>query len=307
MRKYKEGFASNLFDVLNHTFMALLMITMLYPFLYIIFISISDYEAIAINKVKFYPIGIHFNTYRLLLKAQDIPLAFKNSVIYTVMATVFALFIASMTAFVLEQTELPYRKPLIIFFILTMFIPGGMIPNFLLIKSIGFYNTLWALTVPPAFGCWNILIIRSNIRSTVSRELIDAAHIDGANDFRIYLTIVLPLIKPILATIALFVAVSQWNNFFGPLIYLNDARKYPLPLILRKILLSNQVEKYYYDAIREAGNVPGSIDADSRIGIGFFKAIQMAAIVVAVFPIIAIYPFLQQYFVKGIMLGSLKG
>ena len=119
MRKYKEGLASNLFDVANHAFLVILMITMLYPFLYIIFVSISDYEAIAINRVKFYPIGVHFNTYRLLLKAQDIPLAFKNSVVYTVMATVFTLFIASMTAYVLEQPELPYRRTLIFYFMLT--------------------------------------------------------------------------------------------------------------------------------------------------------------------------------------------
>lgn len=300
--KHTASAGSVVFDAANIAFLALLMLTMLYPFVYVVSVSISDYEAIAAGRVNLFPKGVHFEAYRALLQTQDIPRAFRNSVLFTVSGTLVTLFVASITAYCLEQPQLPYRRGLIVFFVLTMFIPGGMIPNFLLIKAIGFYNTIWAIILPPAFGAWNILIMRSNIRATVSRELMDAAYIDGASDFRIYATIVLPLIKPILATIALFAAVDRWNEFFAPLIYLSDASLYPLQIILRKILLANEVERMY-DSARGVGEV---ISENTRVGIGFFEALKMATIIVAVWPILVVYPFVQRFFVKGILIGSLK-
>ncbi|NLC67567.1 MAG: carbohydrate ABC transporter permease [Clostridiaceae bacterium] len=297
--KYKKGFGSHVFDIFNHSFMVILMLTMIYPFWYILCVSVSNYEDVALGRIKLFPRGIHFSAYKLLLSANDIPLAFKNSVVYTVVGTFIVLFISTMTAYVLEQQYLPYRKFVIVLFTMTMFIPGGMIPSFLLIKNLGMYNTMWAIVLPGAFGVWNILIIRSNIRASVPKELIDSAYIDGASDWRIYFTIVLPLIKPILATIGLFVAVDRWNDFFGPLIYLNDSNKYPLQIILRKILITGETAKYWEKA---AGPL-----AQSRQGIGFFETLKMATIIITIWPILLVYPFIQKYFVKGVLVGSLKG
>jgi putative aldouronate transport system permease protein len=301
--RYRATVGSVVFDTLNYAFMVLLVLSMIYPFVYMVSVSISDYGEIARNTVKLLPKGpLTIQAYRMLLSTQDIPRSFLNSVMYTVMGVVFTLIISSMTAYVLEQRYLPYRRVLIVFTVLTMFLPGGMIPSFLVIRALKLYNTIWAVTLPGAFGAWNILIMRSTIRSTIAQELLDAAYMDSAGEWRIYFQIVLPLIKPILATIGLFAAVGYWNDFFGPLIYLSDARRYPLTMLLRKILLQDYVEKFYSAYKAEHTGAPNEF-----LGIGFFTAFKYATMIVAIWPIIVVYPFVQKYFVKGVLIGSIKG
>ena len=301
MVRYKKNIGSLLFDILNYTFLVLLCLTMLYPFVYMLSVSISDFDQITLGRVKLFPKGpIQFLTYRVLFSTQDIPRALFNSILYTLTGVFFVVFVSTLTAYVLTQKKLPYRKTMTFFVVLTMFVPGGMIPMFLLVKGIGLYNTLLAVTLPQAFSAWYILIIRSNIDATISQELYDAGYIDGAGNWWVYFAIVLPLIKPIIATIGLFSAVSYWNDFFSPLLYLNETQKYPLTIILRKILLQDFVESYHTGHPTQAGLL-------KTLGFGYLKAIKYTVIIVAIWPIIVVYPFVQRYFVKGILIGSLKG
>jgi ABC-type glycerol-3-phosphate transport system permease component len=211
--------------------------------------------------------------------------------------------VTSLAAYVLEQRTLPFRKALILFVVLTMFLPGFFIPTFLLVNELGLVDTRLIVMLLPSFGAWYILVMRANIRTVVTRELQEAALIDGANHLRVYVSLVLPLIKPILATIGLFTVVGSWNNFFLPLIYLHDRDKHPLTLILRRILLEGEIGKYSGGSMAqlwEDQGVPG------YVGIGFFKSFKFAAVVITVWPIIVAYPFVQRYFVKGILVGSVK-
>ena len=300
----KPRVGSLLFDIGNHIFLILLMISMVYPFIYMISNSISDFREVATNAVKLFPRGpLNLNAYKTLVASQDIPRGYLNSIIYATVTVVFTLIVSSMSAYVLEQKRLTYRKPLIIFVVITMFLPGGMIPTYLVINSLGLMNTLWAITLPPSFSAWYILIMRSNIRSTITQELLDACHIDGANEFQIYWKVALPLIKPILATIGLFAVVASWNNYMGPLLYLSEARKYPLTMILRKLLTGAWAREstfatYYRESLYLQDEIGGK---------GFFIALKYAAMIVAIWPIMVVYPFLQKYFVRGILVGSIKG
>jgi ABC-type glycerol-3-phosphate transport system permease component len=302
--KYKATPGSLAFDVANHAAIILLMISMVYPFVFVISVSVSDFEAITFNQVKLLPVGpLQTKGYNVLLGATNILTSYLNSIYYAIGTATITLGVTSLAAYVLEQRTLPFRKALILFVVLTMFLPGFFIPTFLLVNELGLVDTRLIVMLLPSFGAWYILVMRANIRTVVTRELQEAALIDGANHLRVYVSLVLPLIKPILATIGLFTVVGSWNNFFLPLIYLHDRDKHPLTLILRRILLEGEIGKYSGGSMAqlwEDQGVPG------YVGIGFFKSFKFAAVVITVWPIIVAYPFVQRYFVKGILVGSVK-
>ena len=304
MIKYKATPGSLAFDVANHAAIILLMISMVYPFMFVISVSVSDFEAITFNEVKLLPVGpLQTKAYNVLLGATNILTSYLNSIFYALGTATVTLVVTSLAAYVLEQRTLPFRKALILFVVLTMFLPGFFIPTFLLVNSLGLVDTRLIIILLPSFGAWYILVMRANIRTVVTRELQEAAFIDGANHLQIYVSLVLPLIKPILATIGLFTVVGSWNNFFLPLIYLHDRDKHPLTLILQRILLEGEIGKYSGGGMAqlwEDQGVPGFV------GVGFFKSFKFAAVVVTVWPIIVAYPFVQKYFVKGILVGSVK-
>ena len=304
MIKYKTTPGSLAFDVANHAAIILLMISMVYPFVFVISVSVSDFEAITFNEVKLLPVGpLQAKAYNVLFGATNILRSYLNSIFYALGTATITLGVTSLAAYVLEQRTLPFRKALILFVVLTMFLPGFFIPTFLLINELGLVDTRLIVMLLPSFGAWYILVMRANIRTVVTRELQEAALIDGANHLQIYVSLVLPLIKPILATIGLFTVVGSWNNFFLPLIYLHDRDKHPLTLILQRILIEGEIGKYSGGGMAqlwEDQGVPG------YVGVGFFKSFKFAAVVVTVWPIIVAYPFLQRYFVKGILVGSVK-
>ena len=304
MIKYKATPGSVAFDVANHAAIILLMVSMVYPFVFVISVSVSDFEAITFNEVKLLPVGpLQAKAYNVLFGATNILRSYLNSIYYALGTATITLVVTSLAAYVLEQRTLPFRKALILFVVPTMFLPGFFIPTFLLVNSLGLVDTRLIVMLLPSFGAWYILVMRANIRTVVTRELQEAALIDGANHLQIYVSLVLPLIKPILATIGLFTVVGSWNNFFLPLIYLHDRDKHPLTLILRRILLEGEIGKYSGGGMAqlwEDQGVPGFV------GVGFFKSFKFAAVVVTVWPIIVAYPFLQRYFVKGILVGSVK-
>ena len=303
MIRYKATPVSLAFDVANHAAIILLMISMVYPFVFVISVSVSDFEAITFNQVKLLPVGpLQTKAYNVLL-GTGILNSYLNSIYYALGTVTITLVVTSLAAYVLEQRTLPFRKALILFVVLTMFLPGFFIPTFLLVNELGLVDTRLIVMLLPSFGAWYILVMRANIRTVVTRELQEAALIDGANHLQIFVWLVLPLIKPILATIGLFTVVASWNNFFLPLIYLHDRDKHPLTLILQRILLEGEIGKYSGGGMAqlwEDQGVPG------YVGIGFFKSFKFAAVVITVWPIIVAYPFLQRFFVKGILVGSVK-
>ncbi len=296
--KYRQSTLSTFFDILNHLILSLLILVILYPLIYVFSISISETKSVAEGTVKLFPIGFNLIAYETIFKTNDIIRSYINTIIYTVLGTFISLFFSSLTAYPLSQQRLKGRGIISFLFTLTMFISSGMIPGFLLIKSLGMYNTIWAIVVPPAFSMWNIIIIRTGFRS-IPASIVESVYADGGSDWRVFFQFVLPLSKPVLAAIGLFVAVAQWNNFFGPLLFLADQKKFPLSLILRKVLIQADVLSSGFISV-----VSGTEDFR---GPGFVKKVQMATIIAATGPIILAYPLLQKYFVKGIFIGSVKG
>jgi putative aldouronate transport system permease protein len=298
----ERDFASRLFDIANYLFLAAFGFAMLYPMLNVFNISISDHQAIMLGEVKLFPVGFDLTAYRITLLNPDIWRAYFNTILYSAAFTVLSLLLNSMVAFPLSIPSLPGRKLVTIYITLTMFFSGGLIPTYLLISGIGLMDTMWAIVLPTSVGAWNIIIFRTNFQ-TLPDSLVDSASIDGARGWSIYFRIILPLSKPILATIGLFSIVGQWNNFFGPLLYLNTSAKLPLQNYLRSLIVTQTFEGGHMafqlldNTLRgEGSNTPGLLEA-----------IKMAAIIVSLGPILLVYPFIQRYFVKGVLIGSLKG
>lgn len=298
---YKVSFGSRLFDAAIYTFLIVLILSCLYPFLYVFSVSISDSIPVASGKVTFFPIGIDTYAYATILGDPAIILAYANTILYAVSGTLLTLLLTSLTAYPLSLKRFYGRNVITVFFTITMFINGGLIPTFLLIRSLGMMNTIWAIIVPGALTMWNIVIIRTNFQG-LPEELRESAYMDGASNWRILFQIVLPLSKPILATIALFTLVGQWNNFFGPLLYLSSPDKYPLQIILRKLIITNEMRGEFLEQATSDLSRTGNANM-----IGFYESVKMAAIMVSIGPIIMVYPFIQKYFVKGVLVGSIKG
>lgn len=268
---------------------------MVFPFLYMISISLSENWDVTTGNVGIYPkvdgkFGATLATYKKVLEKPMIFTAYWNTIKYTVLGTIIALFVLTTGSYALSKKRLPGGAFMNILVLITMFFGGGMIPAFMCIKWLGLMNTIWAIVLPPAFGAYNCIIMRSFFHG-FPKEIEESGRLDGLNDIGILWYLVLPTSTAIIATIGLFVAVAQWNGFFAPLIYLNDESQYPLQIILRQIVLQ---------AVMNENETGG----DTSVG---GDAIKYATIIVAVAPIIAVYPFLQKYFVKGVMIGSVKG
>ena len=285
------------FNVLNAVVLGILMLLFVLPFVYMFSISISDPELVGKYKVGLFPQGINFEAYKTLLNTKSLFVSYYNSIRYALIGTVFSLTIAFLTAYPLSLKRFRYRTPFALFFTFTMFFSGGLIPTFLLYQNLRLIDTLWVIVLPGAFSFWNIILVRTNFQA-IPYELFESAYIDGANDWSILFRIVLPLSKAILATIALFASVGLWNSFFPPMMYLNSADMQPLTILLRRMLIANEV--FSETDVR-------SDIVDPLIYSGQIVSLRMATIFVTIGPIILVYPFVQKYFVKGVMIGSVKG
>lgn len=272
------------------------VVIMTWPLLHMLAVSISGKVDVYSGAVGIFPLvngklGVSIDAYKSVLSNPDIFMAYKNTIIYTVVGTALALAVLSTGAYALSKpNRLPGGRAINFLIMITMFFGGGMIPAFLCIKWLGLYDTIWAITLPGAFSAYNCIIMRSFFVG-FPKEIEESGRLDGLNDIGILWYLVLPTSTAVLATIGLFVAVSQWNSFFGPLLYLDGRHKYPLQIVLRQIILQN------------------SSDEAAAVGITTFaeSSLKYATIVVSIIPIIAVYPFLQKYFVKGVMIGSVKG
>lgn len=293
--RQKTSTLDKLFVFSNYTFFILMGAITIFPFLNLIAKSMSSEAAVISGRVNILPVDLQFGTYSYVLKDSLFQSAFLNSVIVTVVGTILSLIMTSLAAYPLSKPRLRGRKIFILMFVFTMLFSGGLIPTYLLIRELGLINTLPVLFLPGMISVFNMLVIKSYFES-IPDALEESAKIDGASNFRTLIQVILPLSLPVLATIALFYAVAFWNDFFTAMIYINSPELKPMQLYLKELLAS-------------ANNVfmqMEVIDVNKAMNISP-QAIQAASIIVATVPILVVYPFLQKYFVKGVMLGSVKG
>ena len=292
--KYRESFGSRAFDLANVTFMCCLIVVMVYPLLHVVAISLSSPSMVGAGRVSFYPRQLHLSGYEMIFRDDEILRTYRNTILYAVGGTVITLLFTSMIAYPLSIRDFMLRKSLTVYLAITMFFSGGLIPTYLLIRSLGMMNTYLVMVLPAAIGAFSVIVFRTFFQG-LPQDLRESAFMDGANDFLILFVIVLPLSKALLATFALFSVVGHWNSWFPALLYLTDRNRWPVQLILRRLVV--QLEQAADPAsmyMVAAGHVHP-------------KNIRMAVIVVVMVPILCIYPFLQKYFAKGVLIGSIKG
>ncbi len=290
--KYKKTLGQHLFDWSNHIFLALIMVIIIYPCFYVLIASVSDpiriYDS---GGLLLYPKGFSLYSYGEVLKSPQIWMGYRNTILYVLCGGFLSVGLTVSAAFSLTRRMLPGKNFFLFLIMFTMYFSGGLIPSFLVVRELGIYDTPFAMILPGAVGTYNLIITITYFRG-LPAELEEAAKIDGANDFTILLKVFIPLAKPIIAVIALYYMVGIWNNYFTALIYLDKRSLYPLQLILREILIQN--------------NTSSISASQSDASQAYAENVKFATIVVSTVPVLCIYPFLQKYFVKGVMIGAIK-
>ena len=284
------------FRIVNTTLLAIILLVTLYPLYFIIIASFSDPLQVNAGKILFWPSGFHTNAYRMVFRDQDILTGYRNTLFYTVAGTLINLILTVMAAYPLSRRDLVGRTFLTWILIFTMFFSGGLIPTYLLVSSLGLRNTVWSIILLGAVSVWNVIIMRTFFQSTIPQDLHDAAQVDGCSNLGQLFRIILPLSKPVIAVMVLYYGVAHWNGFFNALIYITDSKLYPLQLILRSILVQNRVSEEMLSDIESLA-----------MRATLVENIKYAVIIVSTVPILTLYPFLQKYFVKGVMIGAIKG
>lgn len=280
------------FQVINTIIMIIVVLVTLYPFLYLIAQSFSSEKAIYSGQVTIFPVGFNIDTYKTIIQKGDFFVYYKNTIIYAVLGTTISLFSTAILAYPLSKNTLRLNKFFTPFIIFTMYFGGGLIPNFVLINSLGLRNTIWAFLLPGAISTYYVLLMKSFFASLPS-ELEEAASIDGMGTFGIFIKIILPLSKPIMATMVLFYAAGIWSNWFTPFIYFDTKDMWPVALHLRQIIYGATSTNELSAGLDQAPGIAASI--------------KSASMILMALPIICVYPFIQKYFVQGMMLGSVKG
>lgn len=297
----KETGRDKVFLICNYIYVFLAFLIVFYPLVYILSASISDPKLVGSGEMWLFPKGITFDGYKRVFENTSIWIGYGNTILYTVVGTTINLVVTLPAAYALSRKDFVGRNFFMGMFMVTMFFGGGLVPTYLLVKQLGMVNTMWAIVIPSAASIWNIIVSRTFFQSSIPKELQEAAQIDGCTNMRLFIKIILPLSMPIIAVMALFYGVGNWNSYFSALIYLNDSAKYPLQLVLRQILVLQEM----------AAQGGGAIDAASAAALNskaeIAALVKYAVIIVATLPIIAVYPFLQRYFVQGVMIGSVKG
>lgn len=299
MSAIRETKSDKIFNFLNYFLLSLIFIIVLYPLIFVVSASLSDPNFVNQGKVWLLPKGFNFDGYRRVFQDKNIWTGYRNTIFYTVVGTIINLAVTLPAAYALSRKDLLGRNFITGLFTFTMFFSGGLIPTYLLIKRLGMLDTVWALLIPGAVGMWNVVISRTYFQTNIPLELQEAAQIDGCSDFRLFFTIIMPLSKPIIAVIGLYYAVGHWNSFFSALIYLKDRSRFPLQLILREILIMNEIST----EMLTTGDDIEMMSRQAKVA----ELIKYAVIIVSTLPVLAAYPFIQKYFVKGVMVGAIKG
>ncbi|MBA2937697.1 carbohydrate ABC transporter permease [Paenibacillus sp. CGMCC 1.16610] len=283
------------FNWVNMLLICLFLVVILYPLVFVVSASISSPDAVISGKVWLWPVQPTLDGYAAVFKHKLIWSSFRNSVFYTVAGTLLSVVLTIAAAYPLSRRDLFGKNWFMLLFVFTTMFSGGLIPSYLLVKDLGMLNTAWAMIIPSAMSVFNIIITRTYFKTTLPDEMLEAAQIDGCNDFRYVFSIVLQLSGPIIAVVALYSAVGYWNQYFNGLLYLDNQKLYPLQLVLREILVQNEVDASMLDMKEIAAQE------------GLRALLKYSLIVVSSLPLLLVYPFVQKYFIKGVMIGSLKG
>ena len=281
------------FRIISGILLGIMALIVLYPLYFIIIASFSSPEAVLAGKVVLFPVDINFDGYLKILERQDIWRGYLNTIIYTVLTVILALAVTVPAGWALSRKTLPGKKLWMVYFIIPMFFGGGLIPFYNVMSSLGLVNTIWAIILPSILSVWNLFMTKTFFESSISDGLIEAAKIDGAGPFRIFFSIVIPLSKAILAVMALYYAVGQWNSYFNAMIFLQDESLYPLQLVLKEILIASE---------STVGGSGETILEQFRLA----NQLKYVSVIVSSLPVLCLYPFVQKYFAQGVMIGSLK-
>jgi putative aldouronate transport system permease protein len=294
-KRIKESAGDKAFLITIYAVLALVVIAVLYPLIFIISSSISSPAAVTSGRVWLWPVDISFKGFEVLLKTPEIMTGYGNSIFYTAAGTLISVTLTVMIAYPLSRKGFFGRNTLMMIITFTMIFNGGLIPTYLVVREMHLIDTRWALLIPNAIWVWQVIIARSFFQSSIPEELLEASEIDGCSDMRFIWSVVIPLSKPILAVLVLMYAVGQWNAYFDALIYLKSANLFPLQLVLRSIIIQNN----------SAG---GAMDVGKMVEKQqLSELLKYSLIVVATLPVLVIYPFVQRYFVQGMLVGSVKG
>ncbi len=281
-----------------YAFLIVFVLIVLYPLLYVVSCSFSSPEALVSGRVFFLPVEPGLQGYKAVFANNQVWSGYYNSIIYTASGTVIATIVTMVGGYVLSRREFKMRGVLTAIFTFTMFFNGGTMPTYLLIKNLHMLDTIWAIILPGAFSVWLGIIARTYIQSNIPEELYESTCLDGGDYFQHFLRIVLPLSKPILAVLALNFATGHWNSYFNAMLYLNDPAKFPLQIVLRNILIQNVVDLSSLSTMDI-----NSISEKQYLS----ELLKYSLIIISSIPLLIVYPFIQKYFIKGIMVGSIKG
>jgi multiple sugar transport system permease protein/putative aldouronate transport system permease protein len=291
----RTSFEDKVFYAFVYIFSFILLLSVLYPMIFIVSASFSSGQAISTGQVKLLPVDPGIEGYRAVFKDRRIPMGYRNTIFYTVFGTLINVGMTLICAYPLARKRLPHRGAITFFFTFTMLFSGGMIPGYLLLRDLHMLNTIWAMWLPGAMSVYSMIVTRTFISSAIPDELLEATQIDGCSDIKYFFLFVLPLSKAVIAVIAMMYAVGHWNAYFNAFLYLTKQELYPLQIFLREILVMNQMQS-------------DIVDPETAIAMqGLADLLKYSLIVIASAPILCIYPFFQKYFVKGVMIGSIKG
>ena len=290
----KDTASDKVFHMITYVVLGILALIILYPVYFIVIASISDPDAVLAGKVVFYPVDITLSGYEKILERTDVWQGYYNTIVYTVVTVLLSLVVTIPAGWALSRERLPGKKFWMIYFIIPMFFGGGLIPFYNVMSNLGLINSPWAVILPAILSVWNLFMTKTFFSSSIPSGLIEAATIDGAGHFQTFVMIVLPLAKAIMAVMALYYAVGQWNSYFNAMIFLQDETMYPLQLVLKEILIATE---------STVGGSGETILEQYRMA----TQLKYVSVIVSSLPVLMLYPFVQKYFAQGVMIGSLKG
>ena len=295
-RRIRTSPDDRIFYAVINIVLTLIFLSVLYPIIYIVSSSFSSGAAVASGKVTLFPVDFSLEGYKVVFQYRSLLTSYRNTIVYTTLGTLINISVTMMAAYPLSRDSLPFRKFFSFLFVFTMLFNGGLVPSYILVRDLKLMNTMWALLLPIAMSVYNMIIARTFIQNTIPKEMLEASQIDGCNDTQFFFRMILPLSGSLLAVLSLMYAVGHWNSYFSAMIYISNRNLLPLQMILREVLVMSQIDPALI-------NDPELMAA--RMGLA--DLLKYSLIVISTVPILLVYPFVQKYFVKGVMIGSLKG
>lgn len=292
-----------IFDAITFILLTLIFIIVAYPLYFVVISSISDPKAVAAGEVMLFPVGFSLDGYMEVFKTNTVMRGFANSLLYTFVGVCINLFVTLPTGYALSRKDFYGKKVITLFYVFTMFVSGGLMPTYLVIRNLGMINSIWALVIPGSLSVYNMIVCRTFFTTTIPNELLEAARIDGCGNTRFFFSIVLPLSGAITAIMVLYYGVGHWNSYFSALIYITNRELWPLQLELRNILIENSLAQ---SAATMMASTPEAIAEKNRLA-ALMEMMKYSLIIISTIPVMILYPFIQKYFVKGVTIGSVKG